>query len=119
MRHLGLDDVERRLRQRWVQLVVSQQRDATIEMLGQRRDREICAGALPGTDGVELLLECDTIQLFMTRCNISVRQNGCSRASSRVRLGSLDCPSPTLVAGLLEPRNSLPDQIDQTRFGYP
>ena len=64
MRDLRLDDVQRSLRQRRVQLVVGQQLDAAIEMLGQGRYGEVRAGAFAGADRIELLLEGDAVEFF-------------------------------------------------------
>src|SRR5213080_1004797 len=61
-----------------------------------------------------------TVVRFITRCNISIRQEGCSRLSSSGEAGSLGCPSPTLVGGAPEgPGKGLPGQMDHTRHGYP
>ena len=59
-----------------------------------------------------------TVVRFMTRCNISIRQEGCSRLSSSGEPGSLGWPSPTLVDGCSGVTGKLlPGQIDHTRFG--
>src|SRR5207248_2952437 len=61
-----------------------------------------------------------TVVRFITRCNSSSRQEGCSRLSSSGELGSLGCPSPTLVSGApAEPGKGFPGQMDHTRLGYP
>ena len=62
-----------------------------------------------------------TVVKFMTRCNISIRQDGCSRLSIRGGVGIARlAEADTGQRGIPEISGKLfPGQMDQNMFGYP
>ena len=63
-RQLAADDLQRRLRQGRVQLIVRQQLHGRVEVLAERLHGEIRAGPLARADGIERLLEGDPVEVF-------------------------------------------------------
>ena len=62
--NLPLDNRHCRLRERWMQLIVSKQRDTPLEILSERLYREIGARPFPRAYRIQRLFEGDAVELF-------------------------------------------------------